>query len=239
MSKKCEGCTWLWHPDCHRRHPSDPACRHFRPSKDDLRRLKALDQALPNTSVEGWLGGLSYSQAFVVCIGAGPWKEGRRKKIQQMALDKLDSRDLSQVGQIDWYPLTWQNKMSSTLALHLANAEKSMEEFCWDLIVESKAGSLWQRQRLYDACGSSHGAKVLSLFCRDCLKIPSFPIDRHVKRQLEAFELPINETAMVILCNVAGLDPRRVAIKAVQAAFDGKSINPDWSSYNAQVSGSR
>lgn len=70
-------------------------------------------------------------------------------------------------------------------------------------------------------------AKVISLFCRDGLGAPSFPIDRHVKRKLQELHLPTNEDDMIEVCEKAGIDPRRAAATFVRTASD--MDNPDWS----------
>jgi hypothetical protein len=60
-----------------------------------------------------WLRGRSFSDAFVICLGAGPWLYGRRKTVQGLVLGKLKSRDISELDPQEissWYPLKWQNQ---------------------------------------------------------------------------------------------------------------------------------
>jgi hypothetical protein len=170
-----------------------------------------------------WLNGRSFSDAFVICIGAGPWRLERRKKIQQLALDKLAGRDILHIeDNINWYPLNWQNKFVNNLNNYLKKTGLSMDLFC-DIIQAENYNQL-----LYSACGCPNGSKVLSLFCRDGLKISNcFPIDRHVKRFLKENDLPTKESAMIELCLHANIDSARFATAIVRNY--GNVDNPDWS----------
>jgi hypothetical protein len=53
--------------------------------------------------------------------------------------------------------------------------------------------------------------KTLSVFVRDCVKGNCFPIDSRVKKQLEAYGLPVNKRCLVSLCLSMGLNPRTTA----------------------------
>lgn len=179
-----------------------------------------------------WLQGRSFSEAFVICIGAGPWKFDRRKKIQGEALDKLGNRDINELSRDEasrFYPLEWQNEF-------LTNSVKSLQDvlhwsfdyFCEDLITRTKTkGVFFGLDSIYDLTQCSGSPKVLSLFCRDALQIPSFPIDRHVKRKLIELGLPTNERKMISLCFKVGINPSDAAVAFVRAASD--MDNPDWS----------
>ena len=165
-----------------------------------------------------WLRGRTLSEAFVICIGAGPWKFNRRKTIQGQALARLAKRDISQIEtNIDWYPLDWQNNFTHTAVKNLKTQNVSFDIFC-------KNTSL---SKLQDLVGTKTKPKVISLFCRDALKIPSFPIDRHVRRKLIELGLPANEEEMIRLCISLDIDPRAVAVAFVRTASD--MDNPDWS----------
>jgi len=83
---------------------------------------------------------------------------------------------------------------------------------------------------LYRACGTGY-AKTLSLFARDYLDVPAFPIDRHCRRGLIAAGLPVDEQALLKLCTESGVDASSVARYIVSGLIDGS--NPDWSQYPA------
>lgn len=181
-----------------------------------------LYNSLDNIELFDWLDGLSYSQAFVVSIGAGPWKIKRREKIQGEALKWLDNRDLFDVKEtVNCFPLDWQNKMTQNLISSLQKSYQwHMEKFCSTLRLQDHN---YARKTFYNACGSN-GTKVLSLFCRDALKIDSFPIDRHVRRILQENNLPIKEEKMISICKASGLDPRKVATALAKINVE----NPSW-----------
>jgi hypothetical protein len=192
-----------------------------RPSGDtaSVARLKALNAELHDRRPFSWLDGRSASDAFVICIGAGPWKFARRQHIQRRALETLAGRDLSALEKVDWYPLTWQNDYVQKTVDFLHRTEKTMTEFC---------AGVTSRLEVYEAAGNPYGSKVLSLFCRDALCIASFPIDRHVRRLLMAHHLPwTREESIIHLCEEADIDPREMAVACVRAASD--MDNPDWS----------
>lgn len=187
--------------------------------------LKNLYSKLDNKSSFSWLNGRNHSDSFVICVGAGPWKFNRRKKIQGQAIEKLAGRDLSFVNEkIDWYPLDWQNKFVQSMSSNLKRKKITMEILCGYL---KKHGDTKSRKIIYDLAGCPNGAKVLSLFCRDSLKLPSFPIDRHVKKYLIKNNLPTNEDDMVELCLRAGINPIIAAVSFVKA--ESNMDNPDWS----------
>lgn len=185
-------------------------------------KLISIYKNFQNKELFNWLDGRSYSDAFVICIGAGPWRISRRKQIQQLALDHLNYRDIINIHEpIAWYPLTWQNNFLSNLYDYLNQNKIFMDDFC-ELVIKNNDLDL-----LYNACGCPNGAKVLSLFARDSLKINSFPIDRHVRKFLIENNLPSNEKEMIKLCLSVGLNPRKVATGIVRNI--GNVDNPDWS----------
>jgi hypothetical protein len=194
--------------------------------KDFWKRHK--DQAQPFN----WLRGRSYSDAFVICIGAGPWRFGRRRAIQGRALQILNGRDLTSLTNDeieDMYPLRWQREFVKNAIQNLHKEHESFEHFC-DLCkspcgTERPGRSVMLRVML--GLVDTNNAKVISLFCRDALKVPSFPIDRHVKRKLIELGLPPNEYKIIELCQKIGIDPCKVAVAFVRAASN--MDNPDWS----------
>lgn len=177
-----------------------------------------------NAKPFGWLQGRSYSEAFVICIGAGPWKYNRRKTIQGQALERLGGRDLLDIileEDDDWYPLKWQNDFLFTTVRSLLKINgPTFQGFCSDLAPEYALSNIRKLAR-------TKNAKVISLFCRDALQVPSFPIDRHVRRKLKELELPTDEDTMIKICTDVGIDPRLVAVAMVRTASD--MDNPDWS----------
>ena len=83
-----------------------------------------------------WLRGRSYSDAFVICVGAGPWKLGRRKAIQGQALRILDGRYLIWLTHDEienMYPLRWQQEFVKNAVQNLLDqgwSSKGFESFC-------------------------------------------------------------------------------------------------------------
>jgi hypothetical protein len=169
-----------------------------------------------------WLEGLTFSQALVVCVGAGPWKRKRREDVQMAALLKLKHKDIYEIrGSINWYPLDWQNDM-------LWQVRRAMRKKCsyFNLFCKYLPRTLEGRHAVYEAAGRPKGTKTLSLFCRDALNIPSFPIDRWVQRWLEHHRLPVDEEWMISACTQIGFDPSALNRGIVTEGFSG---NPDWS----------
>ncbi len=172
-----------------------------------------------------WLRGRSYSEAFVICLGAGPWKYNRRKKIQGESLEKLQGRDLSELyGADPWYPLEWQNNFLVRANGNLRKWNLTFSEVC---LVASQMPGRGALKTIRELVHTDKSPKVISLFCRDALGVPSFPIDRHVKRKLQELKLPTDEDKMIKLCDKADIDPRLAAVMFVRVASD--MDNPDWS----------
>ncbi len=186
---------------------------------NQIEKLQTIYNNLLDKDEFTWLDGLNSSQAFLACIGAGPWKLARRQKIQEGALEILGQNDLLFVSNeiINYFPLQWQKNIVQNLT---NNLKSTFNTFC---------NKLYSRKMLYNACGvSSKGVKVLSLFCRDYLKFDAFPIDRHVKRLLKDNKLPTTEDEMIYLCSLSGLFPNKVATAFVK---QGGVQNPDLSKY--------
>lgn len=189
--------------------------------------LQTLANDLNTTPFE-WLKGRTYSEAFVICIGAGPWKFERRKKIQGEALRRLEKRDLADLKPaVKWYPLSWQNDFVNNMIKNLSINNLTMNKLCCKLACSHCTKPELAREYIFNFAGCPKGSKVLSLFCRDGIGIPSFPIDRHVKRFLVKYNLPTNEGKMIKLCQELELDPCKIAIGCVRASSN--MDNPDWS----------
>lgn len=155
-----------------------------------------------------WLDHLNPSQAFLVCMGAGPWKVKRRNFIQKGAIDGLGDLDLSEVKNIAIFkfPLNWQNQKTKNLIDYLNSIPTTMTLFIDTLKNSSNAIDM-----LYSITNTKGRAKILDLFARDYLKLPSFPIDRHVGKLLNDNGFPLDEKYMIELCKMANLDASHVA----------------------------
>lgn len=187
--------------------------------------IKDLYNSFGEIKENTWLDGRSYSDAFVLCISSGPWRESRRLKIQTEAISFVAGRDLSEINcEIIFFPLKWQNDFLNSIIHYLQLNNKTMEKFC--KLVKNELIITNSRQILYDQCRCPQGAKVLSLFCRDSLKIPSFPVDRHVRKWLKEHNLPQKENEMVKLCYENDIDPRLFALGIAQLSG---IKNPNWS----------
>lgn len=165
-----------------------------------------------------------FSQAFVVCVGAGPWKIDRRLKVQKEALAKLNGRSLEQLTSEeieDWYPLEWQNQFVQKMVRHLHTTKRTMDEFCHSIRVAANRNPLVGLSLYYQSIGAQ--SKVLSLFARDALRIAAFPIDRHVERWLKKYKLPVDEIKLLKLCVKADINPRIAATAFFQT---GGTTNP-------------
>jgi len=177
----------------------------------EIIKLKKLVQDIEAISIidDGtWLDHLNPSQAFLTCIGAGPWKVMRRNLIQKQAVDALGNKDLCEINDINIFsfPLQWQNQKVAALIDHLNHTSSTM---CW--FVKTLKNIPHPTGILYSVTKTKGRAKVLDLFVRDYLKLPSFPIDRHVERVLKENGFPVNEKYMIDLCKQAELDPSHVA----------------------------
>jgi hypothetical protein len=179
------------------------------PVMSEVTKLKTLIQKIEATSAidDGtWLDHLNASQAFVTCLGAGPWKIARRTLIQKEAVESLGGLDLSQVITPYRFPLEWQNEKLDAMIDYLKRYLVTMSWFAKFL-----SGMNEPTKMLYEITKTKGRAKVLDLFVRDYLKLPSFPIDRHVERVLKENGFPVNEKHMIGLCEEAGLNVSHVA----------------------------
>lgn len=171
------------------------------------------------------------NRAFLICLGAGPWKRLRRVAVQAAAVEWYEERwtDLAAIpryGSWEPFPLAWQN-------LYLRNMIQALNEiqtnFRFKCIQWSFHTKRWSEQvlELFEMCGiGPEGRKCLWLFARDFLGLPSFPIDRHVERALDEVGLPKKDVWYIIeLCHKAGMDPSALN----RSLFLAKSENYDWS----------
>jgi len=194
---------------------------------------------------DDWLENLTFSQALIVCIGAGPWKEGRRRQVQLNALKELGDRDLSLINIQEtlvigsWYPLEWQNKMLFRFIQRTQTTPRTFESIChhfkdYNCIIYTnptpdEAWNTYQRFEFLKFFGyETKTPKVISLFIRDKLKFPAFPMDRHVKANLDQFKIPHDEMLVLKLCLRNGVDPSRLN----RWIFKQKSYNTNWNKEN-------
>lgn len=194
-------------------------------NSEDIEKIRLMYNSEP-TYDHTWVGS-EPNKAFLICIGAGPWKVERRKKVQSRAIQWLGDRDLSdflpnQCRSV--YPLKWENDMLSNMVRSLNNKQIKFTTLC-DIWLE-KGKNSWTTPivEFFYLCGANpKGTKVLWLFIRDFLKLPAFPIDRHVRRKLKEYKLPLDPIYIIGLCQDAGIDPNALN----RSLFLGE--NPDFS----------
>jgi hypothetical protein len=120
----------------------------------------------------------------------------------------LGNNDLSMmIFTPDIFPLAWQYKLLSKICDGLRGG--SFEVYC--LTADA--------MDIYNLCGTR--TKVISLFIRDKMNMPAFPIDRHVKRWLVENNLPTNEIEMLRYCFNNDVDPNKLNRWIVRQRFTG------------------
>jgi hypothetical protein len=199
--------------------------------------LRRAAEELPLPDYDGSWMGEEANCAILISIGAGPWKEKRRFNVQKAAIEWFLKQHVGDLGQLDEfgrrgekvYPLQWQNDHLWSLVAWLRLREMKFQRWCSRAIFEGLDDAypdIWEcwLAELFKMCGvKEHGTKVLWMFARDFLGFPAFPIDRHVRRQLEARNLPLDPWYISRAC-VAGGVPAGMLNRSM---FSGK--NPDWS----------
>lgn len=174
--------------------------------------LKSLPKESPGFD-ERWLP-KDPNNAFIICIGSGPWKTKRREQVQQKVLDWFASKEVSDFSEISLidvpniFPFKWQNQMLFNLITNLKSEEQNFKKLCsfWRLTRETEN---WREaiKNFFEYTDTPKGSKVLWLFVRDYLKLPAFPIDRHVSRNLKKLGFPENSWYMVEACLLAERNP--------------------------------
>jgi len=194
-------------------------------SSEDIEKIKKMYSSEP-TYDHTWVGSES-NKAFLICIGAGPWKVERRKKVQTRAIQWLNNRDLGNILPSQFeniYPLKWENDMLFNMITSLNKKQIEFKTLCDIWLEKGKYSWTTPIVEFFNLCGANpKGTKVLWLFIRDYLKLPAFPIDRHVRRKLKEYKLPIDPIYIIGLCQKAGIDPNALN----RSLFLGK--NPDFS----------
>ena len=179
-----------------------------------------------------WLTEHRPSVAFAICIGAGPWRIGRRRKVQQSFIDALGINDLSstkalkklvKASQLDWQEV-WFRKIHRNLkpisnrmidrGLNLGYFDNMFENPDEDFLVQERFERLIEMP-VYRA------PKVVQLFVRDYLFIPCFPVDRHVRLWLKERKLPTISRKVVGLFEQLGKNPSGYS----RAIFNAKAEN--------------
>jgi hypothetical protein len=174
--------------------------------------------------------------AFLISVGAGPWKVNRRLNVQRGALKWFLTQHVSDLSMLEpdqarfVYPLLWQNDHLRRLIGSLREKECLFSKWCCDAIFEGldyeNRPDAWETYlaELFKMCGvKERGTKVLWMFARDFLGFPAFPIDRHVRRQLKARNLPLDPWYISRACVAGGLPAGMLN----RSMFSG--VNPDWS----------
>lgn len=162
----------------------------------------------------GKLINATWDEAFVRCLCLGPWRKERRAQVRTLALSALENAEgkLHKMKDVSFFPFQWQITYASNMIAHLNAREVSMGMYCNSLMRCYEA--MWPKgkrivlENFFSVVsgGDRRGSKVLWLFLRDFIRIPAFPIDRHIKRFLQRQDLPVNSWRMMDLCIEAGVD---------------------------------
>lgn len=187
--------------------------------------LRIAEQVFSEAEDFAWLDTKTPQNAYLCCVGSGPWKFTRRWNVINAALDWGKDKVFHLDDFEEIYPLTWQNSMlQAAMSYSKSNAFDFNEYF---YLIKEQPPADWKSEifKVFDIAGCPQGSKVLWLFIRDYLKLPSFPIDRHVARRLDEFGLPQDPWALIDICLVMGLDPRKVAKRLVQDHVVNPEIN--------------
>jgi hypothetical protein len=203
--------------------------------RSHVEALRKAAEELPPPDYDGSWMGEEANCAMLISLGAGPWKLPRRLKIQKAALQWFLSQHVTDLAQLEpealdgIYPLKWQNNHLRRLIRALREKERTFADWCSAAIFEGLDDGqprVWElyMAELFRMCGVKEmGTKVLWMFARDFLGYPAFPIDRHVRRHLEARKLPTDPWYISRSCLAGGVP----AAELNRAMFSG--VNPDWS----------
>lgn len=162
------------------------------------------------------------TEAFLVCVGSGPWGFSRRFAVQKKALELMGKDDLRSeiLLQDDLFPLKWQNMIVSEMGRYLREKNWRFDIAVYSIIpMNGIEPTEMQIKFLFLGLADY---KVVQMFIRDYLQADAFPIDRHVKKFLKDNGLPVNTYEMIKLCNNNGINPN-VLNRAIC-----KAENPDW-----------
>ncbi len=208
-------------------------------NNDPLNNVRVLHSAFgpERSNWQPWLPSDPFA-ALLACIGAGPWRFERRRKVQLAAMDSYKNTyircgDALFCKEIPCtFPLAWQNNILFHVMEYCCDNKISFNEIVSH--IDDKP------EYLANALGldpNKKRKKVVSLFLRDFnpfkrkpLLLQSFPIDRHVARVLKLFNLPQNEGLILSYFDMVCLDPVPVA-RAVGTTYLSGG-NPDWTSWS-------
>lgn len=180
-------------------------------------RLRELYVQLPPCKHNPkWLGD-EPNVAYLLCVGSGPWKIQRRVQVQARAIRWVleAGGDITMVNEHRlWrmFPLDWQNRLVAHGARAARYRKQTFAQYMQALRVRMNAApgaplppQAEQVATWFKECGCEpdKGAKVLWMFLRDWLGVPSFPIDRHVGAWLREHGFPVDSRRMVELCGAA------------------------------------
>lgn len=175
-----------------------------------------------------WIGSDAHI-AFLIALGEGPWSSDTRYKVQKKALDWFFKKDVSDFRYLDLeyeevYPLEWQNNFLFNMIYSLHEGGDLFEALCFHW----KISNNWKNslEELFQRCGASKkNAKSLWIFSRDYLKLPSFPINKEIRKTLKTNKLPDCPFEIIDLCQKANIDPNNLNRKMYYKGF------LDWSKY--------
>jgi len=188
-----------------------------------LKKFNKLEEKYNSSRI----GGHAHT-AFLVSLGTDQQEETKRFKIQNDALTWFYSHRVSDFRYIhemgDVYPLIKQNNYLFNMLQSVHSEQDLFEALC----IEWKASPDWEYslKDLFTKCGlTKKGATPLWVFARDYLNIPSFPIDKNIKKILEKNKLPTCPWKIIYLCQEANIDPNSLNRKLCNKS------NFDWSEY--------
>jgi len=174
-------------------------------------------------SNENWLDNFNFSQSFILCVGSGPWRIERRKQVQSKALSILKNDDITDLtyNYDNLFPLDWQNMLITHAYMINRYIGFSFEEYCNMLCKNTH--KIFSFYEIFGYTDKKH-PKVLSMFIRDKFKQPAFPIDRHVKQNLNKYNIPHNEKLIIQNCEALNTNPSNLN----RYIFNQKSSNPNY-----------
>jgi hypothetical protein len=209
----------------------------FRTASEELeakaRHLCSSDQTVADDTRE-WLDGqgpplrwqnpkgITADECFFVTTLYGNMNpEGQRTMIQHffealfVGSAKRDVRNFrDELPGYEGLRSPWMKHRLCTMAAILRSRGISMEQYVDELRALERNASEANPTPALDKIVQDHGAtgvKTLSVFVRDCVGGNCFPIDLRVKRQLEKYELPLDERLLVRLSLALGRNPRELA----------------------------
>jgi len=177
-----------------------------------------------------WLTMHRPSVALLLCLCSGPWKLGRRQKVQENAIRILGKRDLVELRMGDIHemvPLEWQRNMLRAITQYrvpidtmFAKPKSYPETMLFNLI---SIFMIYKRQEQKTLPNAFHRLpKVMKMFVRDFLMQDCVPVDRHVKCWLKEHNLPTRHDKLLSMFKSEGLHARYYA----RALFHDKAQNP-------------